>query len=100
MAIGSKRNGETLIVTADGQLGIATMEEFETAVKGNLDGVKELIIDLNKVEYLASAGLRVILSAAKIMKKQGNIKVINVPPSVMDSFRFTGMTDIMEIRQI
>ena len=100
MLIESHRNGETLTVKAEGQIDILGAPKFEKAVKGDLEGVKELIIDLAGAEYVSSAGLRVILTAAKLMKKQGTIKVIHVPPSVMDVFRFTGMTKILDIRQV
>ena len=74
--------------------------ELENAVKNNIKGVTELIFDFEKLEYMASAGLRVLLSAAKVMKKQGSMKIINVTEPVMDVFTFTGMADMLEIEKL
>ena len=71
--------------------------ELEKALKNNISGVTELVFDFAKLDYMASAGLRVLLSAAKVMKKQGSMKIINVTPPVMDVFTFTGMADALDI---
>ena len=97
MTVTTNLEGSKLIVAAEGKLGTTSAPELEKAVRSNIDGVTELVFDFGKLEYLASAGLRVILSAAKVMKEQGSMKIINVSPAVMDVFTFTGMADIMDI---
>ena len=97
MNVTSKKEDGKLTVCADGKLSTTTTPKLEKELKTNIDGVTELIFDFEKVEYLASAGLRVLLSAAKIMKKQGTMKIINVNPLVMDVFTFTGMADTLDV---
>ncbi len=100
MNISTNLDGTKLTVTAEGKLGTAAAPELEKAVKDNIEGVTELVFDFEKLEYLASAGLRVLLSTAKIMKKQGSLKIINVSPEVMEVFTFTGMADMMDIEKL
>ena len=57
------------------------------------------MFDFGKLDYMASAGLRVLMSAAKVMKKQGSMKIINVTTPVMDVFTFTGMADVLDIEK-
>ncbi|MCR5097424.1 MAG: STAS domain-containing protein [Lachnospiraceae bacterium] len=92
--------GTKLTVIAEGKLGTTAAPELENAVKNNIDGVTELIFDFEKLEFMASAGLRVLLSAAKTMKKQGSMKIIKVNPEVMEVFTFTGMADMIDIEAI
>lgn len=100
MNITSNLEGTKLTVVAEGKLGTTSAPELEKAVKDNIDGVTELVFDFEKLEFMASAGLRILLSAGKIMKKQGSMKIINVRPEVMDVFKFTGMADMMDIEPI
>ena len=100
MNITSNLEGTKLTVAAEGKLGTTSAPELEKVVKDNIDGVTELVFDFEKLEFMASAGLRILLSAGKIMKKQGSMKIINVRPEVMDVFKFTGMADIMDIEAI
>ena len=100
MTVTTNLEGTKLIVTAEGKLGTTTAPELEKAVKDNIEGVTELVFDFEKLDYMASAGLRIILSAAKTMKKQGSMKIIKVTPEVMEVFRFTGMADVMDIEAI
>ncbi len=100
MNISTNLDGTKLTVTAEGKLGTTAAPELEKAVKDNIEGVTELVFDFEKLEYLASAGLRVLLSTAKIMKKQGSLKIINVSPEVMEVFTFTGMADMMDIEKL
>ena len=97
MTVTTKLEGLKLTVYAEGRLGTPSAAELENAVKNNINGVTELVFDLEKLEYMASAGLRVLLSAAKVMKKQGSMKIIKVSPAIMDVFTFTGMADIFDI---
>ena len=100
MNVTTNLDGAKLTVTAEGKLGTTSAPELENAVKNNIKGVTELIFDFEKLEYMASAGLRVLLSAAKVMKKQGSMKIINVTEPVMDVFTFTGMADVMDIEKL
>ena len=100
MTVNAIKDGTKLTITAEGKLGTTSAPELEKAVKDNISGVTELIFDFGKLEYMASAGLRVLLSSAKVMKKQGSMKIINVTPPVMDVFTFTGMADVLNIETI
>ena len=100
MTVTTNLEGTKLTVTAEGRLGTTSAPELEKAVKNNISGVTELVFDLGKLEYMASAGLRVILSAAKVMKKQGSMKIINVPAPVMEVFTFTGLADTLDIETL
>ena len=100
MTVTTNLEGTKLTVTAEGRLGTTSAPELEKAVKSNISGVTELVFDLGKLEYMASAGLRVILSAAKVMKKQGSLKIINVPAPVMEVFTFTGLADTLDIETL
>ncbi len=97
MTVTTQKDGAKLTLTVEGKLGTTSAPELEKALKDNIGGVTELVYDFAKLEYIASAGLRVILSSAKVMKKQGSLKIINVTPAVMDVFTFTGMADVLDI---
>ena len=97
MTVNAVKDGTKLTITAEGKLGTTSAPELEKAVKENIGGVTERVFDFAKLEYMASAGLRVLLSAGKVMKKQGSMKIINVTPPVMDVFTFTGMADVLDI---
>ena len=100
MNVTTNTEGTKLTIALEGKLGTTSAPEFEKALKNNIDGITELVFDFEKLEYMASAGLRVLLSAAKVMKKQGSMKIINVTNPVMDVFTFTGMADVMDIQAI
>ena len=100
MTVTTDIEGTRLTVAAEGKLGTTSAPELEKALKNNIDGITELVFDLGKLEYMASAGLRVLLSAQKVMKKQGSMKIINVTPPVMEVFTFTGMADAMDIEAL
>lgn len=100
MTVTTKLEGAKLTVAAEGKLGTTSAPELEKAVKNHINGVTELIFDFEKLEYMASAGLRVLLSAAKVMKKQGSMKIIRVTEPVMEVFTFTGMADVLDIEKL
>ena len=81
----------------EGRLDTATSPDLEEEVKGISEDTKELIFDFENLEYISSAGLRGLLSAQKIMNKQGEMKVINVNETIMEIFEVTGFTDILTI---
>ena len=88
---------EKLTVEVSGRLDTLTAPEFESKVEPELAGVKELVIDLKDLEYISSAGLRVLMCFVKIMKEQGEMKVINPSEVVMDVFSLTGFDSILNI---
>ena len=100
MTVTTNLDGSKLTVSVEGRLGTPSAPELERAIINNINGVTELVFDFEKLEYMASAGLRVILSAAKVMKKQGSMKIIKVSPAIMDVFTFTGMADFLDIEAL
>ena len=97
MNIIKKQNNTTLTIALEGRMDITTAPDLEQVVKNSLDGVTELIMDLEKLTYISSAGLRVLLGAQKKMQKIGSMKVVNVCPEVMEVFEMTGFADILVI---
>ena len=94
----TKNTNETeLTVTLTGRLDTTTAPELEKELKTSLDGVTALIIDMAALDYISSAGLRVLLSAQKIMNKQGEMKVVHVGETIMEIFEVTGFSDILTI---
>ena len=74
-----------------------TAPELEQTLIASLDGVRELTLDFSNLEYISSAGLRVLLGAQKTMNKQGTMKITHVNASIMDIFEVTGFMDILNI---
>ena len=97
MTITKTLNGTELTVALQGRLDTVTAPELEAALKDALEGVTALVIDLAELEYISSAGLRVLLSAQKIMNKQGEMKVTHVNETVMEIFEVTGFSDILTV---
>ena len=89
-------NGKA-ILSPEGRLDTVTAPEMENAVKGVLPGITELTLDFAKLEYISSAGLRVLLSAQKAMNPQGKMTVVNVNATIMEIFEITGFSDILTI---
>ena len=89
-------NGKLSIVL-DGRLDTITAPELEKELKDSLNGVSELMLDFAMLEYISSAGLRVLLSAQKVMNKQGKMKVVHVRETIMEIFEVTGFSDILTI---
>ncbi len=88
---------KTLTVTLEGRLDTTTAPQLEMELKSSLDGVTMLVMDFEKLEYISSAGLRVLLSVQKIMNKQGGMKVIHVSDVINEIFEVTGFSDILNI---
>ena len=89
-------NGKA-ILSPEGRLDTVTAPEMENAVKEVLPGIDELTLDFAKLEYISSAGLRVLLSAQKVMNTQGKMTVVNVNGTIMEIFEVTGFSDILTI---
>lgn len=97
MNINQAKEGTTLTITLDGRLDTMTAPKLEEILCTSTDDVEELILDLEKLEYISSAGLRVLLSAQKRMNKQGRMTVRKVKPEIMEIFEVTGFLDILNI---
>lgn len=98
MIISQESNGGKLTIALSGRLDTTTAPELEETLKNALDGVTELEMDLKALEYISSAGLRVLLSAQKVMNKQGSMVVLNANESITEVFEVTGFTDILTVR--
>lgn len=97
MNIEKKLEAETLEVKVSGRLDTTTAPELDEELKASLDDVKELKLDLSELDYISSAGLRVLLSAQKVMNKQGSMTVTGVNDTIMEIFEVTGFSDILTI---
>ena len=97
MTINENKNGSELVIIPEGRLDTTTAPELEIRVKEIIEGVTDLTFDLSKLEYISSAGLRVLLSTQKVMEKQGKMRFINVSDIIMEIFDVTGFSEILTI---
>ena len=97
MTINKTQNGEELILSVEGRLDTTTAPQLDSEIKNNIEGIKTLILDFEKLEYISSAGLRVLLSAQKTMNKQGKMILKNINDTVREVFDITGFLDILTI---
>ena len=97
MTIHQTKEGNALLLALEGRLDTMTAPQLETTLKEALPGVEQLTFDLEKLEYISSAGLRVLLSAQKTMHRQGSMKVIHANEMILEIFEVTGFSDILTI---
>lgn len=97
MEIRKTQEGSTLTIALVGRLDTTTAPRLEAELKTGIGGVTELAFDFAELEYISSAGLRVILSAQKVMNRQGSMVIRNVNENVMEVFEVTGFVDILTI---
>ena len=97
MNIVKTNEGTKLTIALEGRLDTTTAPQLEAEVKGALTGVTELVMDFSQLEYLSSAGLRVILAAQKLMNRQGTLVIRHVNETIMEVFEVTGFSDILTI---
>ena len=97
MTIEIKRNVEELVLQIVGRLDTTTAPALDKTIQENINDIKSLALDFKGLEYISSAGLRVLLSAQKKMQQVGNLKVMNVCEEVMEVFEITGFADILTI---
>ncbi|MBR6220925.1 MAG: STAS domain-containing protein [Clostridia bacterium] len=97
MNITKSMNGSTLNIALEGRLDTVTAPDLEQELKGSMDIAEALVLDFAKLDYISSAGLRVLLSAHKVMSKKGGMKVVNVNEIVNEVFDVTGFADILDI---
>ena len=97
MKISKEQNGDKLIVCLEGRLDTSTAPMLEEEMEGSLSGVNELILDFTNLEYISSAGLRVLLSLHKTMSKSGGMKIRNTNEIVLEVFNVTGFSEILVV---
>ena len=97
MEIRSERKDEQLKLSVIGRLDTTTAPDLDKAIREALDGLKDLELDFSQLEYISSAGLRVLLSAQKAMNKLGRMRLTGVKEAVMEVFSITGFADILTI---
>ena len=96
--INKTMENQSAVVSLEGRLDTVTAPELEKALQEILPELTELTLDFAALDYISSAGLRVLLSAQKVMNKQGEMTLTNVNEAVMEIFEVTGFTDILTIR--
>lgn len=97
MTIDIKKDNEKAVILVSGRLDTITTPSLEKAICEELEGIKELTLDLSQLSYISSAGLRVLLSTQKKMQKIGCMKLTGVTEEVMDIFEMTGFVQILSI---
>ena len=98
MNVIKKQDGSHLTVALEGRLDTTTSPQLEQALSNALSGISDLVFDFEKLDYISSAGLRVLLATQKTMNKQGNMTVLHVSEEVMEIFEVTGFSDILTIQ--
>ena len=97
MTIEKNLNGAELNVKVIGRLDTTTAPQLEAELKQSIAGVEKLVLDFAALEYLSSAGLRVLLTAQKVMNKQGEMVIRNVNETISEIFEVTGFIDILTV---
>lgn len=97
MEIVKNQENASLKLEVIGRLDTTTAPQLEAEIKNGLDGITELTLDFAKLEYVSSAGLRVLLAAQKIMNKQGKMVIKNVCDDINEVFEITGFSDILTV---
>ena len=98
MTVQKTIQNQTLTIAPEGRLDTITAPQLESELRSSIEGMTELVFDLEKLVYISSAGLRVLLSAQKTMNKQGTMVLKNVRPEIMEILEITGFADILTIR--
>ena len=97
LPINKSIDGSKALFALEGRLDTTTAPQLDEEIKSSLDGVEKLVFDMAKLEYISSAGLRVLLSAQKVMNKQGSMIVKNVSEEINEIFEVTGFVDILTV---
>ena len=97
MTITTNRNENELTIALEGRLNTLTAPYLDAKLDEVLDGVEKLVFDLAELEYISSAGLRVLVSAYKVMQEQGEMVIRNAKPDIVDVFEVTGLDDLFEL---
>lgn len=99
MTITKTKEGTALTVALEGRMDANSAPQLEEALKAEMETITDLTIDLEKLQYTSSAGLRVLLSAQKTMNKKGRMVIRNVCPDIMEVFDMVGFTDLLNIEE-
>jgi anti-sigma B factor antagonist len=99
MEIIKTQEDNKLTVALEGRLDTVTSPQLEGELRTAVNGISELIFDMAKLDYVSSAGLRVLLSAQKVMNRQGSMTIRNVKPEIMEIFEVTGFSEILIIEE-
>lgn len=97
MTITKNQNGNQLNIALEGRLDTTTAPKLEAELRTALEGITDLTLDFKALEYISSAGLRILLHAQKVMNKQGEMKIANVNETIAEVFEITGFSDILTI---
>ena len=97
MQIDQLKEGSTLTMKVSGRLDTMTAPQLESEITGHLDGITEFIMDFTDLEYISSAGLRVLLVTSKMMKEKGRFVIRNINETVREIFEVTGFLDILTV---
>lgn len=97
MTVNKNLDGATLTIEIIGRLDTTTAPKLEVELKTSIDGVNKLVLDFAQLEYISSAGLRVLLKSQKTMMKQGEMIIINASETVREVFELTGFMDILTL---
>ena len=97
MDIIKNAEGEKLTINLVGRLDTTTSPQLDSELQASLGGVKELVLDFEKLDYISSAGLRVLLATQKTMNKQGSMVIRHVNETIMEVFEITGFVGILTI---
>ena len=97
MTINKTKENDSLKIALEGRLDTLTAPKLDAEIQGALDGIKSLVFDFEKLAYISSAGLRILLSAQKVMNKQGTMVIKNAGPEIREIFDVTGFSDILTL---
>jgi anti-sigma B factor antagonist len=97
MTINKTKENDCLKIALEGRLDTLTAPKLDAEIQGALDGITSLVFDFEKLAYISSAGLRILLSAQKVMNKQGTMVIRNAGPEIREIFDVTGFSDILTL---
>ena len=97
MTINKTKENDSLKIALEGRLDTLTAPKLDAEIQGALDGITSLVFDFEKLAYISSAGLRILLSAQKVMNKQGSMVIKNAGPEIREIFDVTGFSDILTL---
>lgn len=97
MTINKIKENDSLKIALEGRLDTLTAPKLDAEIQGALNGIKSLVFDFEKLAYISSAGLRILLSAQKVMNKQGSMVIKNAGPEIREIFDVTGFSDILTL---
>ncbi len=97
MTINKTQNGDEVIFALEGKLDTTTAPDLDAALKESFSSAKKMILDFANLQFISSAGLRVILNAQKVMNEKGDLVIKNAGPQILEVFEITGFSDFLKI---